>query len=48
MIYDNWKLYYYQELEDLYSIFVKHFKDLYFFNKNSKEEFYKLIYNFSE
>jgi hypothetical protein len=48
MIYYNWKLCYQYELENLYQIFVTHFKDLYFFNKNSKEEFYKLIYNFSE
>ena len=42
--YNNWRDYYENHLENMYNIFIFYFKDLYELDKNSKDKFYKYIY----
>lgn len=43
-LYNLWKQNNLNHLENIYSIFYYYFKELYFLSKDSKEEFFKLIY----
>ena len=43
--YDYWKNENLEYLNDIYSIFYYHFKDLYVLNKDSKDRFFRLIYD---
>ena len=42
--YASWRKHYRKNLMEMYNIFLYYFKDLYVFDKSSKEKFYRFIY----